>query len=214
MHPHWKLAVPINTEFGSTPNESEAINDGGNRIDAELKELGAKQLSRKVVEQRTAAVESWATRLRRNRTTIELPPPPPLPSASAPKSTQAYRAAAKKVDTTLNDEDYEDEDQDTDEIKKQTMTKGCRCTNQSSDFLALVLDGYEKYTKLNDRERVKVINAWYREVCVNRAGRSSQLNTNRVCWLHTRATATCMGLFKRAMNAAFINKILTLLYLS
>ena len=46
LHPTYRLAVSITTELRSSLYKLRAINEGGDRIKAELKEIRARQLGR------------------------------------------------------------------------------------------------------------------------------------------------------------------------
>jgi hypothetical protein len=139
--------------------------------------------------------------------------PPLAPDARVLRSRKA-KQAAQVLETELDlvdiDEDAEPDEDDED----SSPAPSCKCTNQKSPVLIMIKKEMRSSRLLTDPQRSRLIDAWYEEVSQGRRKRVDPLNYERLCFIHTRAIATKMGIFKRAMDATQLHKVLTLLYLN
>jgi hypothetical protein len=91
----------------------------------------------------------------------------------------------------------------------------CQCEDQDSNLIGKMNSICSTKTKLTDRARKFLVDAWYDAVCVkDREGNAKRIEPKLVCWLHHRTTAQAMGFIIRDMMREKIVEALRAMYVS
>ena len=114
----------------------------------------------------------------------------------------------------LDPVDAVDDDHETIREVNQVLDPSCSCANKESRLMALVKQAIAGRRALTDPQRVHLIDAWYEEVNMGRKREGETIQHKRIYFIHIRAVATSIGVFKRAINAMQLQKLLTRLYLN
>lgn len=231
-HPKFGLAITKTTYVPPIENGQENLVPARN-MDLELQNIGARtrrartqsvasaeeriDLERdagtEVVRRRVAVINNMITEASAIVPTLYLPTP--RQSSRAPRATNAYRRAANALDTSIAEEDEEDDEEvpDTREEQAAVVAATCLCKDNQSRLLGLVRKLYPIKATVKDPSRFQLIEEWYREVVVVKKDDNIEPHYNKVCYVHRASIASIMGVYRRAMDTAALDRMLTLLYL-
>jgi hypothetical protein len=147
--------------------------------------------------------------LKRSKPRLAGDKPPPPTRLTRQTQVPAPPESVSAYEESLDAEETIDEGIDPKAAHTAATGRSCRCANQSSVLVSMLKGLSTKSRKLEDRQRIKLIDEWYRETLT-----TGSYDGTRVCYNHTQFLSGKMGIKTRNADMQYLRELLLLLYFS